>query len=264
MRSFASHLVVLTLLSVVLNTYVVASPLCVTYTGSAPTNVKSEKGVILKARATFAISNLDLVITLSNVGTNDPATFADTLTGIFFNIAGNPSLTPGSAKVARGSSVVGDRPLPPGFDGDVSGQWAYRGDLPTGSLSKDAPGKYGLSCMADSFFHKTNLFSDIKIPGTYPLHHDEFGITTLNDLPASDIDDYSIQNEIVLVLDGLPVNFSLDQISDVTFEYGTSIKRGVNIAGEMVAEIPEPSPVALVAVGLLGTLALTRTRARPR
>ena len=87
MKRLASALVAITLLIVVSNTRAVASPTTsVTWTGSVPSNVKSEKGVILQASATFTVSNLDLIIMLSNVSTNDPSSAADILTGIFFDI----------------------------------------------------------------------------------------------------------------------------------------------------------------------------------
>ena len=73
-----------------------------------------------------------------------------------------------------------------------------------------------------------------------------------------------IINTIDLALNGLSVNFSLTDISDVTFVFGKSINKGIDISGEMVAQIPEPGTVALVAIGLLGALTLTRSGVRRR
>jgi hypothetical protein len=262
MKRLATVLVALALFTVVSNTRAVASLTSVTYTGSAPTNVKSEKGVTLKASATFTVSNLDLIIELSNISTNDPRSASDILTGIFFDISTNLTLTKVSAAVAPGSKVIG--PLL-GYNGDVSGQWAYRGNLPTGSLSKDAPGEYGLSSTKFSFFKKSNLFSDTKFPRTSPLSSVQFGITDMSELATKAQGSIKnadlIQNTIVLILNGLPVDFSLADISGVTFVFGTSasIKKGIDIGGTMVAQIPEPSTVVLVAIALAGVLTLIRS-----
>ena len=47
----------------------------------------------LSAPATFAVTNLQLIITLSNTASFDPNDSADILTGIFFQMAGDPALT---------------------------------------------------------------------------------------------------------------------------------------------------------------------------
>jgi hypothetical protein len=266
MKQLAAVLLLIALYPLASSTHVVAAPTSVTYTGSAPTNVKNEKGVILKATATFTVSNLDLIIAMSNISTNAPKTASDILTGIFFDISTNLAFTPVSAMVGPDSTT--GAPLLGESDFDVSGQWAYKGDLPTGNLSKDAPGEYGLSDTKFSFFKKSNLLSDIKLPGTSPLSGVQFGITDMSNfdpkargsIKHADL----IINTIDLALNGLPVNFSLTDISDVTFVFGKSINKGIDISGEMVAQIPEPGTVALVAIGLLGALTLTRSGVRRR
>lgn len=261
MKKLASAIFALTLLAV-------SSTRAVTYTNSAPTNLKKEKGEVLQASATFVVSNLDLVITLSNTGTFDPKNPADILTGVFFTFVGDPDLKPVSAQVAPGSSIIG-RQLPSDLDGNVGGEWAYNGDL------VDAPGggTYGISSTKLSLFKKTDLFSDEKVRGTSPLSGAQFGVTTLDDL-ASNNDEGGLKNKdfiqstVVFVLDNLPSNFTTadiaTDISDVTFQYGTSIKKGLDIAGDMVAQIPEPTTISLVAMGLVGALALSRSKARRR
>ncbi len=47
----------------------------------------------LSASATFVVTNLQLVITLSNTSAFDPDDSADILTGIFFTLDGDPLLT---------------------------------------------------------------------------------------------------------------------------------------------------------------------------
>ncbi|MGD1020549.1 MAG: XDD4 family exosortase-dependent surface protein [Verrucomicrobiia bacterium] len=270
MKKLASAFVALTLFIVVTSAY------ANTYTGSAQSSVHKEAGVTLKASATFVVTNLQLVVTLSNTGTFDPRSTSDILTGVFFDFAGDPHLTPVSATVAPSNSVIGLRHgLPLAFlGGDVNGEWAYKNDLayPTAG---DPTDNEGISSTKLKYFKKLDLFVPSgKIPGTSPLSGIQFGITTLDDLAS--INKGSLKNKgliestVVFVFD-LPSNFSgltADQISaeisDVNFQYGTSIKGGNDIAGEMVTQIPEPNTIALVAAGLLGAFALTGSRASRR
>jgi len=268
MKRLASVLVALALFSVVLSSRAVAAPTSVTFTGGAPTNVKTEKGVFLKASATFTISNLDLVIFLSNVSTNAPQTDNDILTAMFFDIT--PTLqqgpTPSSATVAPSNTITGSMYF--GNDTIVSGQWAYRGDL-GGKSSKGAPEPYGVSSTSFSkIFSAQDLFSPLYLNGTKPLSGVQFGLTDLVALSPNAASDLKktdfIQNTIELVIDGLPSNFTLADIGDVSYEFGTSFSKGINIPGVLVGQIPEPSTIMLVAAGLLGAIALTRSRARSR
>jgi len=83
----------------------------------------------LSASATFAVSDLKLVITLSNTATTDPSNSADILTGIFFTLAGDPALTPVSALLGPNTAIK-DRPGVSGPGTNVGGEWAYRNGLP--------------------------------------------------------------------------------------------------------------------------------------
>ncbi len=109
------------------------------------------------------------------------------------------------------------------------------------------------------------MFPGGKIRGTSPLSGAQFGITTLDDLvpnKQSGINKGLVRSAVVFVfnISGLPSDFTANDIKDVTFQYGTSIKSGLDITGQMVAQIPEPSTVTLIALGLVGALALTRSR----
>jgi hypothetical protein len=263
MKKLATAFVALTLFVVASSAHAVSS---VTFSNSAPTNVKKQTGVVLRASATFVISNLDLVVTLSNLGTSNTNSPGDIVTGVFFDVAGNPALTPVSATVGPDSKVIGHHQ--PIINGDVGEEWAYNGDL----VDAPAGDVYGISStkLKSSFFKKSELFPfpDGKIRGTSPLSGAQFGITSLNDVLNDELGGLKnkplIQNTVVFVF-SLPSNLSsltVEDISDVTFQYGTSIKKGLDITGEMVAQVPEPSTVTLVALSLVGALALTRSRTR--
>jgi hypothetical protein len=222
-----------------------------TFTAQGPGD---DPGEILAASATFSVSNLDLVVTLSNTGTYDPITANDILTGIFFTINGDPKLTPLSAQVAPGSSVFG-RTMPAGFAGNVSSQWAYRNDLVGAPDGADE----GISTASLRWFGPRNLFSSKKIRGFGSFSGISFGLTTLNDLPGNDRGGLKnqavVQNSVVLTFAGLPVDFSMSDISRVTFQYGTDLRAPELIDQAMANGVPEPPTIALVVAGMLGALA---------
>jgi hypothetical protein len=253
--------------------FVVASTArAVTYTGTQTDTVKKEGTVAFKASATFVVSNLDLVVTLSNTGTYDPRSSADILTGVFFDLVGDAHLTPVSATVPMpGDSVIGHA-LPSGFDGNVGGEWAYANGL--AYTTSEGTDNEGISSTKLKWFKKKALFPGEKIPGVSPLSGVQFGVTTLEDTAGNDLGSLKnkglIQDTVVFVFDlpsslsGLTTSTISNDISNVTFQYGTSIKTGIDIAGEMVAQVPEPNTISLVAVGLLGAAALAKSRARRR
>jgi len=226
-----------------------------TFTASGPTLTVG--GGTLSAEVTFVVSNLDLVVTLSNTSLSDPANANDILTAFFFTLDGDLKLTPVSAEVPMGSSVVGHR-LPLGFTGDVGSQWAYRNDLvgaPNGANE-------GISSETLKWFGTKNLLSSQKIKGFGSLGSIAFGLTTVDDSAINDQGSLKnqglIQNSVVFTFSGLPEDFVLSDISNVTFQYGTSLKTQ---AEELMGQnVPEPSTIGLVVVGLLGGLAVTRRR----
>ncbi len=268
MKKLATVLVAVTL-------FVAASSArAVTYAGSkATTASKKEASVTLKASATFmVVSNLELVVTLSNTGTYDPRSPGDILTGVFFDFVGDPHLTPVSANVPMPGDSVLDHTLPSGFTGNVGGEWAYTNGL--AYTTSEGTDNEGVSSTKLKWFKKKDLFPGEKIKGTSPLSGVNFGATTIESLASNAVGAIKsvglIQNTVVFVFD-LPNNLNnlttdeiLADISNVSFQYGTSIKNGLDIAGEMVAQVPEPNTISLVAVGLLGAVALSKSRARRR
>jgi len=255
MKKFAMGLVALVLLIAVSPAH--GSVLTFTATGPG-----SKPGETLHASATFAISNLDLIVTLSNTGTYDSKDAADILSAILFKIDnGGPKLTPVSAELVTDSSVI-SHPLPMGFDGDVGGEWAYRNSL------TNTPEEAIASDNLKNWFGK----SDFLFPGPDLNKHKgvggvDFGLTTLDDLPGNNKGGIKnqglIQASVVFTFAGLPEGFKLSDITDVTFQYGTNLKQP-DITGEAIAQIPEPGTISLVAAGLLGALTLVRRRISPR
>ena len=226
-----------------------------TFTATGPGD---NRGETLHASATFAVSNLNLIVTLENTGTFDPNDPADILTALFFTIAGNLALTRVSAELGPDSSVIGHR-LPLGFDGDVGGEWTYRNNLtrtPQGANE-------GISSTNLKWFgNKKYLFPGEQLRGAGHPGGVDFGITTLFDLPSNNrggIKNKGLIQNVVVFTFGLPAGFERMEISDVTFLYGTNLKPSEILDGVLTA-IPEPSTISLVTAGLLGALTLARRR----
>src|ERR1041384_830335 len=60
----------------------------------------------LAASATFDVSGSSLIVTLTNTSSADVLVPTDVLTGVFFNLGGNPTLAKTSATIGGGSPVL--------------------------------------------------------------------------------------------------------------------------------------------------------------
>jgi hypothetical protein len=220
----------------------------VTYGGSAPGN---DAGETNSATATFALSasgtTTDLVITLTDTAAYKPNDSSDMLTSVFFTLAGDPTFTKVSGLLGAGSGAVESGTNLTIAGGIIGGSWAYAAAL------HDAPGgaNEGISSTAYSFFGPSNLFPGNKLPGdSNPPDGVAGGLT-------SAVDDGSkynsclsgqpfIRDSAVFTLGCVAGNFSLSQISNVNFGYGT-------IPDQFIAAImvPEPGAISLVGAGLL-------------
>lgn len=208
----------------------------------------------LAASADFVVDGTTLRVRLSNISSADVTIPAHILTGMFFDIEGGPvSLTPVSAMLAEGSSVY----YGPDGGGNLSGEWAYRSALvgaPWGSA-------YGISSSGLGLFGPPDLFPGPNLEG--PLSPDglNYGITSMGDNLSSGNAAVTggfplIRHEVVFTLAGLPANFDLERITNVSFQYGTSLSEP-NVP---TFEIPAPGAGALLALG--GLVAACRRRTR--
>jgi hypothetical protein len=228
-----------------------------TFTATGPGDDTSKT---LSASATFVLSDLKLVITLSNTASNDPDKSAEILTGIYFTLAGDPALTRTSAVLGSDTAIKG-RPGVSGPGMNVGSDWSYGNDLTGLPHGADE----GLSIASLNKFGKRNRFSGPKLA---PASGVQFGVTTAFDSLGNDKGNLKhkqlIENTIVFTLNGLPTNFTLADISNVSFQYGTSFKDpGLNLVGTISGEnndsvIPEPGTAALITTGLLWASALVR------
>jgi len=219
----------------------------------------------LSASATFTVTKLKLVISLSNTATSDPGNSAEILAGIFFTLAGDPVLTPASALLGPDTAIKG-RPGVSGPGMNVGGEWAYRNDL-TG-LPHGA--NEGISSTSLKKFSQHFRFPGPNLQGPTAPSGVQYGITSDFDNIGNDKGSLKhqqlIENTVIFTLGGLPANFTLTDITNVNFQYGTNLKDpGLNLAGTISGDnggpaIPEPSISVLIATGLVWAFALVRRR----
>lgn len=235
-------------------------------------------GLSATATAVFSISGGSLNISVSasggGVGNYGPGSG---LSGLFFDISGAPTLTPSSASVASGSSIVNASSCSPGPCSGVTnldGEWGYQ--YSAGGFSGGPTAAYGI---ASSGYLSTGLTGDIgnfngglagtNLDNPASLDGANFeilptGVSLNGGLSSTPV----VENAVDFSLSGLPSSFVLADISNVSFQYGTGFSE-TNLAGTTTgtsggsqgATVPEPASVAILAVGLLG---LVLMRARPR
>jgi hypothetical protein len=212
----------------------------------------------LAASATFNFSGNTLAITLSNTATISPTTTAEALTGVFFDLVGNPTLTPVSALLTAGSSVIQTSSC--GVQAcsgitNVGGEFSYApGGL--GSLAGDDRG------ISSSGYLNTNTsagnFNGLNYdgPSNGSLDGADFGIVNSGFVPFSGNSgmdgDALIKDKVVFTLTGVS-GLTASSVSNVFFTYGTSQPGEPSFAGTsqgFLNPIPEPSSFLL-----FGTLA---------
>ncbi len=212
-----------------------------------------------------------LKVTLSNVG-GDILVPADVLTGVFFDLAAGPGLTPGTAVVAPGSVIIFDtdgNPVSLAAGTSVAGEWAYK----TG-LGGSSPGNTGISSSGLDLFGPGDRFSTAAADDLEgPANPDglQYGLFSANDNPATGNsavsddgnNDAFVKNSVVFTF-STTGEFDLDRISNVSFQYGTALTEP-NIPGEPPEEVPppvpEPSTLLMGAVAMVG-LGVTRFRSK--
>jgi len=228
-----------------------ASADSVTFTGTNGSNLSATVIFTTGAGGT-------LTVQLTNTGT-DVLNPADVLTAVFFNLAGAGTLTPGSALLAGGSTVL----FGPTNGGSVGGEWAY------GTGLSGAPGSAtsGISSSGMGLFGNANFVPNTNLQGPASLDGLQYGITSGADNAATGNAAVTggfalIQNSVIFTLTGLPTNYTLaGNVSGVVFQYGTALTEP-NIPGGCTNcnQVPEPGTLALFGTGLASLAGLVRRR----
>lgn len=222
----------------------------ITFTASG----MSAQPTAISASATFQVSGSDLVIILSNTSTGNPGYHnPDLLEGLFFSSSTNLLLSPVSATLTPGSSLV-DGSIPAGET--LGDQWQFRhsgAGFSNGTISTSDAYAIGAAGFT-GIFSSGNFGSNSQNVGGlgYGIVGTDWNAATashgtLNLGPFED-------NSVTFTLSGLPAGFDpYTAISSVTFAYGTAPDSLLN--GDCLrcdVRVPEPATIAMFALGVLG------------
>jgi hypothetical protein len=226
----------------------------------------------LAAEARFWQDGSNLMIQLTNTSTVNPATVSEVLTALFFNIAGQPTLTPISVVMTAGSKILYPITLP--TDGKtVSFEWAYR----AGDVKSPGNMEYGVSVTAfNAIFKPADRFPGPSLHGNGNNMSDvSFGLVgpgkTNTGSNAMTGQLSFIQDSVIFTLAGLPEDFDLlTDIDHVWFQYGNSLNspsmESFRITQKWEEEllkppdppdppdVPEPATLSLLMISALGLL----------
>lgn len=219
----------------------------ITFTGSSGS---------LASSASFSVSGTTLTVTLANTSSADALNNPDLLGAVFFDVAGNPSWTPLSGTMASGSHIyVGGVQQ---ADSNIGNQWAY--GTATGGPASHGISAVGYNLTYTSFFPGGNAPNSGGTPPDglgYSLTSAGDNVSTGNGAMTSQA---IIKNAVVFTF-AVPSGFDPSTaITDLSFQYGTSLTTDVNVPGyPPQGGLPDGgSTMALLGLGLMATEGVRR------
>lgn len=227
-----------------------AAALTLTMAGQAQAILfEGTNGSNLSASADFTLAGGNLQVVLTNTSTADILNPAQVLTGVFFSVNGSSNFSSISGLLTSGSTVFYDPDGQPA-GGIVGREWAYATGLsgaPNGATSGISSA--GLGLFGAGTFPGANLAG----PPNSAVNGVQYGILSAGDNSATGNGGIIgsgglIRNSVTFTLGNIGSNFNLANISNVSFQYGTSLTEP-NVPSRGV---PEPSTLLLLGAGLAG------------
>ena len=211
-------------------------------------------GVTLNASALFEINGNQLKITLRNTGDtsgNNTDVSGNTLTGVFFDLPSNIKLTPVSAAIAPGDLLQGSTSSPgpsTSTTTNVGGEFKYATGTWSGHDGNNAISSSGYVSGSMGNFNGANLDDPGSLDGI------NFGIiapiTSQNKFKPNGglANDPLIEGEVVFTMTIAGGTLTTGQISNVSFQYGTSLSEPKLPPGyRPPPPVPEPAALLLLA-----------------
>lgn len=228
----------------------------------------------LAASADFQLSGTTLTIVLTNTTTADTGANADLLSGVFWDLGGSSSIiSADSVFLHNGSTMTQDGATSPGnvfvdltaaFGGDVSGEFGYATNIQSGFSGAFNGADFGINSSGLGPFGSTSVIGSTNLDGPVSPNGGNFGIAGAGTVSLSPNFPFIINTaantggSVIMTLT-VATGFSLDDIGNVGFQYGTSICEPF-LNGDNCAPIPEPASLTLLGMGLVGLVAFRRKR----
>ena len=233
-------------------------------TASAAIFFTATNGSNLTASATFDIVGGKLQVVLNNSSAFDVLVPSNVLTALFFNLLGGASTlgVAGGSATSNGPTFMNGAQVNTAGT-NVGGEWAYAG---VSSVILGAGTNAGISSSGFSLFGNANL-NGPNLSGPVAVDGLQYGITSTGDNLATDNGGVTeiTKHSVTFLLD-FAAGFTLAQISNVSFQYGTTLVKEpriictVNCGGPPANEIPEPGSAALAGLALLAAASVRRRK----
>lgn len=198
----------------------------------------------------------NLIVDLTNTSMADALVPTDILTGVFFEMVGNPLLSRISATVPVGDEVRlgGTGAIITPADRVVGGEWAYKN-----GITEVPPNNEGISSSGLTIFGPSNLFPGPDLEPPISPDGIQYGITTAGDNLLTGNGGITgtglIKKSVHFVLSGFTSQPDA-VIASVYFQYGTALDEPGFVGGD----VPEPASAVLFSFGAIAVLAYRKRK----